>query len=237
MSKQHHRCITKAEIHDVSKGRLALIQKEFSNGFTFLKKYPKSVTFFGGTRISPETPEYQAAYTLSYRIAKELGYAIFTGGGPGIMEAANKGAFEAGGVSVGLTIELPNVQLSNPFLTEQIDFYYFFSRKVCLSFSAEAYIFFPGGFGTLDEFFEIITLIQTGKIERVPVILYGSTYWQDLVTFIQREMLTRGVVEQKDLELYCITDNADEIIDTIRRTPVKGEVRFNPPEDKTFDLF
>ncbi len=237
MSSHHHRCITKAEIHDVSTERLALIQKEFSEGFTFLKKYPKSVTFFGGTRIADTSPEYKAAYSLAHRIAKELGYAIFTGGGPGIMEAANRGAFEAGGASVGLTIQLPNAQVQNPFLTENIDFYYFFSRKVCLSFSAEAYIFFPGGFGTLDEFFEIITLVQTGKIERVPIILYGSAYWQDLMDTIGREMLERTVIDAQDLNLYTITDDEQQVIDIIRQTPIKSEVRFNPTDDKRVDLF
>jgi len=116
-------------------------------------------------------------------VVKELSYPIFTGGGPGIMEGANRGALEAGGKSFGLTIELPHEQSTNPYLTKHLDFYYFFSRKVCMTFSAEAFIFFPGGVGTLDEFFEILTLVQTGKIEKLPIVLVGVEFWSKLDEF------------------------------------------------------
>jgi uncharacterized protein (TIGR00730 family) len=142
------------------------------------------------------------------------------------MEGANRGAFEAGGESIGLTIELPNHQVQNAYLTHNLDFYYFFSRKVCLSFSAEAYIFFPGGYGTLDEFFEIITLIQTGKIIKMPIILVGSDFWNRIDDLIKNTLFKLGTVDKNDLTLYKISDNEDEIIEIIRKTPVRETVKF-----------
>ncbi|MDQ5948926.1 MAG: hypothetical protein QG589_51 [Patescibacteria group bacterium] len=218
--------LTRQELADAAKARVSLIDKEFSNGFDFIAKYPKSVTIFGSTRLAPESTYYNQAYTVANRIALELGYAVFTGGGPGTMEAANHGAFDAGGKSLGLTIELPEHQVSNPYLTDHLDFYYFFSRKVSLSFCAEAYVFFPGGFGTLDEFFEILTLVQTHKIERVPIILVGSDYWNKLDEFLKHEVLARGMIENDDIELYTITDDSDKIIDIIRTAPVRNGIRF-----------
>ncbi len=220
------RPLTKRELHDTAVERLALISKEFENGFEFLKNYPKSVTIFGGARFKENDPEYLQARSLGARIATDLNYSVFTGGGPGIMEAANRGAFEVGGQSLGLTIELAHEQIANPYLTKNLDFYYFFSRKVCLSFSAEAYIFFPGGFGTFDEFFEIITLVQTKKIERVPIILVGTEFWQPLTEFIRSDMLSRGTVDVEDLELFTVTDNEDNIIDLIRSAPVHNGIKF-----------
>lgn len=170
--------LTRRELHNTAVERVHLISQEFTNAFNFLEKYPKSVTAFGGSHFKETDLEYQKARSIGARIAKDLNYSIFTGGGPGIMEAVNRGAFEAGGESLGLTIELSNHQIKNQYLTDNLDFYYFFSRKVCLSFSAEAYLFFPGGYGTLDEFFEIITLVQTKKIEKVPLILVGSEFWK-----------------------------------------------------------
>src|SRR3989344_8487710 len=159
--------LTRGELTGAAKRRLSLINKEFRNAFEFISHFKKSVTIFGSTRVGLENPHYISALNLAKRLS-ELGYTIVTGGGPGIMEAANRGAFEAGGKSVGLTIELPKRQPSNEFLTDQMNFHYFFTRKEALSFAAEAYIFYPGGFGTLDEFFEIITLVQTRKIRPVP---------------------------------------------------------------------
>jgi uncharacterized protein (TIGR00730 family) len=148
------------------------------------------------------------------------------------LEAGNRGAKENGGKSVGLTIELPKEQAVNPFVESQIDFYYFFSRKVCLSFSAEAYVFFPGGFGTMDEFFEIITLVQTHKIHPVPVILVGSDFWNKFDQFLKKEILKRGAIDQSDLDLYTITDDFEKIIEIIKNAPVRNGEDFKMPDIK-----
>jgi uncharacterized protein (TIGR00730 family) len=140
------------------------------------------------------------------------------------MEGANKGASEGGGVSAGLTIQLPHEQTINPYLTKHLDFYYFFSRKVCLSFATEAYLFFPGGFGTLDEFFEILTLVQTNKIEKVPIVLVGVEFWNGVNEMMKKELLSRGAIDPTDLNLYTITDSEDEILQIIRSAPVRNGI-------------
>lgn len=223
-SEPTYKMLTRQELHDTAIERVHHIAQEFTNGFDFLRDYPKSVTVFGSTHVAEDSPYYIKARSLGARIVKDLHYSVFTGGGPGIMEAANRGAFEAGGESLGLTIELTPKQLSNKYLTKNLDFYYFFSRKVCLAFSAEAYVFFPGGFGTLDEFFEIITLVQTGKIEKVPVILVGSDFWAPLHEFMQDQMLTRGALKAGDLNLYTIADTEDQIMDIIKDAPVRNGI-------------
>jgi uncharacterized protein (TIGR00730 family) len=223
--------LTKSEIHETAVERVHLISKEFSDGFNFLRQFPKSVTIFGGNLIKEGSPYYMKAQELGARIADELKYSVVTGGGPGIMEAANRGAFKAGGESVGLTIELPHEQLRNPYIDKYLNFHYFFSRKVCLGFSAEAYIFFPGGFGTFDEFFEILTLVQTGKIEQVPIILVGCDFWMPVHELMKKEMLGRGTVEEDDLELYKITDDEDEIIRMIKSAPIRNGIPFHHPAD------
>lgn len=219
--------LTRQQLHDTAVERVHLISKEFTDAFNFLAKYPKSVTIFGGTRFGENAPEYQMARSVATRISKDLNYSIFTGGGPGVMEAANRGAFEAGGESLGLTIELSNHQIKNNFLTDNLDFYYFFSRKVCMSFSAEAYIFFPGGYGTLDEFFEIVTLVQTKKIEKVPIILVGSYFWKPLDEFLRQQLLGRNTIDAEDLDLYKILDDENEIIEIIKTSPVRNGIQFN----------
>lgn len=224
--------LTKDELQEITRERVHFISNEFTDGFGFLQDYPKSVTIFGGEHFKETDEDYKKAQTLAGRIVKELGYSILTGGGSGIMEAANRGAFEAGGQSLGLTIELPKHQIQNLYLTQNINFHYFFSRKVCLAFAAEAYVFFPGGFGTLDEFFEIITLIQTGKIEKVPVILVGTTFWHSVYVLMQKEMLSRGTIDAEDLNLYTITDNEEEILEIIRNAPLRDSVRFKHSEDE-----
>ena len=144
------------------------------------------------------------------------------------MEAANRGACEMTGTSIGLTIELPNEQVMNPYVTSHIGFYYFFSRKVCLSFAAEAYIFFPGGFGTLDEFFEIITLVQTKKIDPLPaIVLFGEEYWKPLIGFIKNEMLEHKFIDSEDIELFTITDNEEKIIDIVKNAPLREDLPYN----------
>jgi len=214
--------LTKEEIRKVSAERVDTIANEFKEGFQFLENSPKSVTFFGGSQTDPENIYYKTAYNLATLIVKELGYSVLSGGGPGIMEAANKGALESQGESLGLLIELKNPQIVNNYLTKNINFHYFFTRKVCLSFSAEAFIFFPGGFGTLDEFFELLTLIQTEKIEGVPLICVGSEYWNKLKDFIDSEMLARGYIDPKDNSLFTITDDLDEVVNIIKKVPVRN---------------
>lgn len=212
--------ITRKEIHGVSDDRISIITKELRDGFNFIKDYPRSVTIFGGTKFTEGHPYYEKAQRLGDRIVKDLKYSVFTGGGPGIMEAANRGAYNAGGPSLGLTIKLPDEQITNSYVNRHINFNHFFTRKVCLSFSAEAYVFFPGGFGTLDEFFEIITLIQTKKIEKVPIILVGSDFWSRLDMFIKEELLSRKAINKEDTDLYLITDDEDKIIDIIKNSPI-----------------
>ncbi len=216
----------------IAKYRVAEIAKEFTEGFKFLTDYPKSVTFFGSNQTKESDSYYQSARSLSARLVKEFGYSIVSGGGPGIMEAADRGAFEAGGNSLGLLIRLPNEQPVNPFITKSISFYYFFARKVCLSFGAEVFIFYPGGFGTLDEFFELITLIQTKKISNVPLICVGSEFWNKVRDFMHDEMLAHGAIEPEHLNLFTITDSEDEIVNIIKNAPVRASIPFSNIDPK-----
>jgi len=222
--KTGFKMLTKKEMYDAALERISIISREFQDGFTFLESLPRSVTFFGGARFTEDHPTYKQAESLALRIAKELKYSVVTGGGPGVMEGANKGAFEGGAQSAGLTIQLPQEQMVNPYLTKHLDFYYFFSRKVCLSFAAEAYVFFPGGFGTLDEFFEVLTLVQTKKIEKVPIILVGSDFWNGIHHMMREQLLSRNTIDPEDLALYTITDNEDQIVEIIKNAPVRNGI-------------
>lgn len=225
--------LTLSEISEATDKRVALITREFINGFEFIKNYPRSVTFFGSARIKQGGHYYEKAKVLASKIVQELHYSVITGGGPGIMEAANKGAFEAGGNSLGLTIDLPHEQLDNKYLTDKEDFHYFFSRKVCLSFSAEAYIFFPGGFGTLDEFLEILTLVQTNKIPKAPIILIGENHWKPLEEFFRNILLKEKMIEEKDLSLYTITDDENKILEIIKSAPIRLGLKYNENSEKS----
>lgn len=218
--------ITLHEVEEETKKRVSLINHEFNRGFDFIKNQPKTVTFFGSARLAETNKYYMIARSMAHKIST-LGYSIVTGGGPGIMEAANRGAFEAEGRSLGLNIKLPHEQVRNPYLTDSVDFYYFFVRKVMMSFSAEAYIFFPGGFGTLDELFEIMTLVQTNKIEKIPVILIGTEFWNPLVTYLKENMLEKNqTIDAEDLSLFIVTDSEDEVLDIIKKVPIRDGVRF-----------
>ncbi len=219
--------LTKKEMHEASRERVSLITKEFMQGFELLSNYPKSVTFFGSARFDENNKYYIQARSLASKITKELGYCIVTGGGPGIMEAGNRGAFESGGNSIGLTIQLPHEQVVNPYLTSELDFYYFFARKVCLNFAAESYLFFPGGFGTMDELFGLLTLIQTHKVRPVPVILVGKDFWQKQMDGIFQEMLDIETIDKEDFSLFTITDDEDEIISIIKNAPVVNSEPFD----------
>lgn len=203
-------------------GRLNRINEEFRRGLSFVKQYPRSVSFFGSARFSEEHPMYKKAHALAYRLSKELGFSVVTGGGPGIMEAANRGAKEAGGDSLGLNIELSHEQILNPYVTDSVQFYYFFSRKVALSFSANAYLFFPGGFGTMDEFAEILELVQTKKIPPVPLILVDNAFWRPLDMYFKNTLLgDYRAINVEDTELYKITDDDDEILEIVKNAPEK----------------
>jgi len=210
-----------------TKTRISRIQEEFTRGFELLKKYPKSVSFFGSSLFKEDNEYYQKARHLAAQFAK-LGYAVITGAGGGIMEAANRGAFEAGGQSVGLNIKLPETQLLNKYLTDSTEFRYFFSRKTVLSFAAEAYLFFPGGFGTLDEFFEILELLHTKKIFPVPLILVGGDYWNKLDDFIREEVFKRHrAIEEKDMAIYQIVDDESAIIKLVTELPATAGLSRN----------
>ncbi len=197
------------------------INKEFEQAFELLMAHPDTVTFFGSARLPASSKYYKMARSLSQKIVEEIGCAVVSGGGPGIMEAANRGANDANGDSVGLTIKLPKEQVTNPYVNYSLDFYYFFSRKVALSFTARAYIYFPGGFGTLDEFFEILTLKQTGRIDKIPVILVGTDFWKPLLEYIDATLYEKfEVISAKDKKLYYLTDDPDEVIKLINK-PLK----------------
>ncbi len=194
--------------------RVLRIQAEFVEGFGLLAELGQAVSVFGSARSSPGTPEYEAAERIGAGLA-EAGYAVITGGGPGVMEAANKGAASAGGVSVGLGIELPLEQGLNDYVEIGLEFRYFFVRKTVFVKYSQAFVVLPGGFGTLDELFEAITLVQTGKITRFPIVLVGSDYWKGLSSWITGTMLPAGKISPSDPELIRIVDDPAEAVDII----------------------
>lgn len=190
--------------------RALRILGEFVDGFDTLARVGKAVAIYGSARTPADHPYYAAAEAVGRGVA-ERGFAVITGGGPGIMEAGNKGAAEAGGISIGCNIELPHEQGGNPYANLTIDFRYFFVRKTMFVKYSEAFVVFPGGFGTLDELFECITLIQTGKVRRQPMVLYGCEYWQGLIDWCSTRLLSEGMISPADMELLYITDDVDEI--------------------------
>lgn len=202
------------EIHELS-WRIFRIMAEFVDGFQLLSETSREVTFWGGTHIKPGSHWYQVAEELAERVAKDR-FTVITGGGSGIMEAANKGAKKAKGVSVGFNIHLPREQSLNKYVTKGHAFHYFFSRKVMMAASAQAYVFFPGGFGTMDEFFEIVTLVQTGKMQKTPIICVGKEYWNGLMQWIKSTLMQKfGTVGEKDVELIQLVDTVDEAYEII----------------------
>jgi uncharacterized protein (TIGR00730 family) len=194
--------------------RVLRIMSEFVYGFDALAHVPPCVTIFGSARTPPDDPSYAVAVETARLLAK-AGFGIITGGGPGIMEAANKGAQEGGNLSIGCNIELPFEQAPNPYLDISLDFRYFFVRKTMFVKYSNAFIIFPGGFGTMDELFEALTLIQTKKVSNFPVILYGSKYWEGLLNWIRVTMLEEEKVSEDDVALLRISDDPQEICDIV----------------------
>ena len=194
--------------------RVLRIQSEFVEGFGLLAELPAAVSVFGSARTPVDHPEYGAGVALGAALAK-AGYAVITGGGPGAMEAANRGAFDAGGVSVGLGIELPFEQRLNDWVNLGINFRYFFARKTMFVKYAQAFVIMPGGFGTLDEMFEALTLVQTQKVTRFPVVLYGCDYWRGLIDWLRDSVLHDHKINAVDLDLILVSDDIDEIVQHI----------------------
>ena len=189
--------------------RVLRIQGEFVHGMNMLADVASAVAVFGSARTVAEHPEYRDAVLLGRRLV-ETGFAVITGGGPGIMEAANRGAAEAGGVSIGCNIQLPHEQAPNRYSNLSINFRYFFVRKTMFVKYADGFVIFPGGFGTLDEVFEALTLVQTRKISGFPIVLIGKSFWSGLVDWIRETLLGRGMISRADLELFTVTDSVDE---------------------------
>jgi uncharacterized protein (TIGR00730 family) len=187
---------------------------EFVDSFETMSHVGPAVTIFGSARTPPTDPFYQASVDLSKLLAAN-NLAVITGGGPGIMEAANRGAAEGKGKSVGLNIRLPFEQKPNPYANVPIDFHYFFARKVCFVKYSTAFVFMPGGYGTLDEFFEVATLVQTRRISRFPLILFGRSYWSGLLKWIKSTLDKNGLISPGDMELFSVTDEPKETVDII----------------------
>jgi uncharacterized protein (TIGR00730 family) len=204
--------------------RVMRIMSEFVQGFDALAGLSRAVTIFGSARTKPEDPNYEAAVETAYLLG-EAGCAIITGGGPGIMEAANKGAQQAGVLSVGLNIELPFEQHVNPYVDLALNHRYFFVRKTMLVKYAQAFVIFPGGFGTMDELFESLTLIQTGKISNFPIVLFDSSYWRGLLDWLEKSMKHGGKIAEADLDLLLLTDSPEEVRDFIMASLENGEDR------------
>jgi len=210
--------------------RLFKIIGDFIDGFEVMPNFLPSVTIFGSARVEEGNKYYEAARELAFKLSKK-GFSIVTGGGPGIMEAANRGAFEAGGNSIGLNIKLPKEQKPNKFLTEILNFNYFFARKVMLVKYATAFVLFPGGFGTLDEITEMLILIQTKKLKSFPVILYGNEYWNGFVQWLNDVVVKDGYIDKEDAKLFKQMDNIDEIVDYINQWYIKNSTKLTGEND------
>jgi uncharacterized protein (TIGR00730 family) len=199
--------------------RMFSIMSEFVRAFSIMSEVGPCVSIFGSARSAPDSRDYLQAETTA-RLLAESGFGVISGGGGGIMEAANKGAHEAGGLSIGLNIELPHEQVPNPYANREMSFHYFFIRKVVFVKYSQAYIIFPGGFGTLDELFESLTLIQTRRIRSFPAFLMGREYWAGLIDWIRDSVLARGCISREDLDTFTLVDEPEEVVRLIKRTLV-----------------
>jgi uncharacterized protein (TIGR00730 family) len=197
--------------------RVFRIMGEFVEGFDELATLSRGIAIFGSARTKPDDPDYQAAQETAALLSAQ-GFAVITGGGPGIMEAANRGAFEAGGLSIGCNIELPFEQRPNAYQTLSLTFKYFFVRKMMFVKYSLAFVIFPGGFGTFDELFEALTLIQTKKIRNFPVVLFGRQYWSGMLAWLREEVLRSGKISERDLDLFHVTDSPAEVVEIVTRS-------------------
>jgi len=214
------------EINELAKEeswRMFRIIGELVEGFDRLSGIEPAVTIYGSARLQPDNELYAQTEEIARRLG-EMGFSIITGGGPGVMEAANKGAFKAGATSIGLNIELPEEQVGNAYTTKSITFSHFFARKVMLVKYATAFIIMPGGLGTLDELTEVLILMQTHKIKPFPVILFDSSYWKGFLDWLQSSVLTRGFISEEDLDLLRVCDEPDTVIEIVQRWYAKQEV-------------
>lgn len=222
-SKLPQACVPRDIMLRAAMVRLGDVSGEIQAGYNILRKYHKTVTIFGSARMPNDHPAYTQAKDVAEKLAHE-GYAIISGGGYGVMGAANEGAHiaalsgakQAGGASIGFNISLPHEQTLNGFADESYEFAHFAPRKIVMTLYADAYIYFPGGFGTLDELTEIITLVQTGKTVRAPIILVGTEFWSHFDQLVRQQLLTNGFITDDDLQLYTITDDTDEIIRLVK---------------------
>ncbi len=222
--QEHLEKIRQGKMRKVPAKTLTNINNEFAKGFDFVKKYKKAVSVMGSARVTLQNGVYEEATKFAFKLSK-AGFTVITGGGPGIMEAANKGAFEAGGKSVGINIKLPFEQHTNPYVKEGEFFNFFFTRKVMLEYASSIYVFFPGGFGTLDEFFEMVTLIQTKKVRKVPIILVNEAFWSPLLDWIWTVIYQKNkAIDEKDMDLYHLVDTADQAYDYIKRLPKENHL-------------
>ena len=209
--------------------RVLRIQGEFVAGFDALSKLPKAVTVFGSARTTPDDANYQLGVEVGRKLA-EHSYAVITGGGPGIMEAANRGAHEADGLSVGLGIELPHEQGLNEYVDLGLNFRYFFARKTMFLKYSQAFICLPGGMGTMDEFFEVMCMVQTGKVTNYPIVLMGTEYWTGLLEWMDKTLAAGGFINESDRELFLLTDDPDEALThIIKRHEVMSDKRIREP--------
>jgi len=224
-NRQIEQALLCEENNAIESWRIFKIMAEFVSGFEVLRRYDLAATFFGSARCELGDKVYENTTELAQRLS-EADFTVITGGGGGVMEAANKGAKNAGGNSVGLNIKLPNEQILNKHVTDSEGFHYFFTRKVMLAFASEVYIFMPGGFGTLDEFFELATLVQTKKIKRLPLILFGRDHWEPMLSWIEKELYSNlHAIDKDDMEIYHLVDSVDEAYDTIMKLTSKVRER------------
>ena len=207
----------------MTEDRMVDINSELRQAFKTISEFPKSVTFYGSARLNEGHEFYEKARRLGAACCA-AGYGVVTGGGPGIMEGGNRGTNEACGSGIGFNIVLPFEQSANKYVTHGVDFNYFFTRKFAMNFTGEAYLCFPGGFGTLDEFFEILTLVQTKKVQKVPIILVGSEFWQPIMDYSKNILLDKfGTISAEDLDLFKVMDDEDAIMEVITSSSLRGE--------------
>jgi len=216
MVKKSNKIIIKDDFTQEDPWRVFRIMSEFVEGFEVLSRVGKAVSIFGSARTKPGAKDYKLGEEVAYHVAK-AGYAVITGSGPGLMEAANKGAKRAGGHSVGLNIHIPCEQKPNKYVDTLLDFRYFFIRKVMFVKYAKAFVILPGGYGTLDEFFEAINLIQTDRIPKFPVVLFNSKYWNGMLDWLKKVVLENGNISPKDLDIFTVVDDPKEAANVIKK--------------------